>query len=609
VDEDPAPLLARSSSRGGVCIRQGACGLQNLGNTCFMNSTLQCLSNCCSLRSFFTGHGDEKPVFLSQISSSPLSSSGRLAREFSRLLCNMWSNTHESCAPAELKALVGQKRPEFSGYQQQDAQELLIFLLDGLHEDVNRAAYPRPVVPEVQSDGRPNEVVAQDSWEGHLKRNDSRIVELFQFQIRSEVECPVCHNVSVTFDPIMYLSLPVPKPPHSVALMVVPANYPKVPAVKMDVIAPKGATFEELERRLWTQLNRTPGEQPSCFVFADVWSDRVYKMFQDGHKISEIQQADNVYAMEVVLTPGAAEAKHVFVPVLFRKQQKNMYEYSHSQYSFDRVAPPRILGITEGATNSDVHKQLSTLARDLLSIASQNSAFDAVTQVDTYAQLRGEALPQDDACFVISSQQHVGVNFLDVDAVSALQAALPKTTTHKVIGNTSDPSAGGSMGGQLSLQQCLLKNAEHEQLQEEDSVYCRKCKEHRRCWKKIEIWTLPSQLIVHLKRFGKDRIDGPLTKITTPIEFPLELDLGPYLAKKQQGSMYDLYGVVNHHGSLGGGHYTAHALVTALDGEPINGSVGEWFNFNDSRVSKASVGELDHAAGYILFFSRRGQRI
>lgn len=602
VDEEPAPLLARSSSRGGVCFRPGACGLQNLGNTCFMNSTLQCLSNCSALRAFFTGGPEQKPPFLSQLSSSPLSLNGRLAREFSRLLCNMWSNTNESCAPAELKALIGQKRPEFSGYQQQDAQELLIFLLDGLHEDVNRAEYPRVVVPEVESDGRPDDVVAQEAWTGHLKRNNSRIVELFQFQIRSEVECPVCGNVSVTFDPIMYLSLPVPKPPHSVSLTVVPNEYPRAPMCKLDVVVPRGATFEELEQRLWAQLQRQPSELPSCFVFADVWSDRVFKTFSETHKISEIQQGDNVYALEVRLAPGAAEEKHTFVSVLFRKQQKSVY----TTFSYDRIAPPRILGVPKGATNVDVHAKLTAMANDLLGQVAQASSFELVTQIDTYASTRGELLLQDDARFSITPQQHVGVNFLDTDAIATLQASLPKVVTHHV----SD-AAGSAVGGStVALQQCLQKNAEREQLSEEDSVYCRKCKEHRRCWKRIELWTLPSQLIIHLKRFGRDRIDGPLTKITTPVDFPLELDLNPYLARPHSGTTYDLCGVVNHHGGLGGGHYTAHALVMPVDhdgaGQPSAG--GEWCAFNDSRVSRSSANEVDYGAGYILFYQRREQR-
>jgi len=600
VAEDPAPVLARTQSRGGVCARPGACGLQNLGNTCFMNSTLQCLSNCSALRAFFTGHAGQKPPFGGEISSSPLSLNGRLAREFSRLLCNMWSNAHEALAPAELKALIGQKRPEFGGYQQQDAQELLIFLLDGLHEDVNRAAYPREVVSEVESNSRPDDVVAQEAWDGHLKRNNSRIVDLFQFQIRSEVECPVCNNVSVTFDPIMYLSLPVPKPPHSVSLTVVPFDYPKTPMLKLDVVVPRGATFEELERRLWEQLQRSPNEVPSCFVFADVWSDRVFKTFAESHRISEIQQCDNVYALEVRMMASTSEEKHTFVSVLFRKQTKNVYA---SQFNYDRVAPPRIIGVPPAATNAEVHAQLGAMARELLEALGQPSAFDLVTQIDTYASTRGETLALDDARFTISGQQHVGVNFLDAEAVSQLQTALPKVAAPRA---GSGAAAGAAGGNAVSLQQCLQKNGEREQLSEEDSVYCRKCKEHRRCWKKIELWTLPSQLIVHLKRFGRDRIDGPLTKITTAVEFPKELDLQPQLAQPLSDAVYDLCGVVNHHGGLGGGHYTAHAVVMPFDHDGSTSCPsGEWFSFNDSRVSRSAADEVDYAAGYILFYTRR----
>lgn len=615
-EDTPTPLLARTTSHGGVCPRPGACGLQNLGNTCFMAATLQCLSNCGPLRIFFAGCPAQAPQFHTQLSNSPLSTNGRLAREYGRLLTQMWSNEHESCTPMELKGLIGQKRPEFSGYQQQDAQELLIFLLDGLHEDVNRAPYPRPVMPEVDSSGRPEREVAREAWEGHLRRNDSKIVELFQFQIRSEVECPECGCISVTFDPIMYLSLPVPKPPHSVTVTVVPVEYPKVAMHKIDVLVPKGATFAELEQRLWAQLSRQPAELPSRFVFADIWSDRIYKMFKDVNRITEIQHGDNVYALEVRLPRDLQEGVvPSFVPVLFRRQTKSSYAYSTPQFSYDRCAPPRILCTTGETTNAEVHRQLVAIAADLLALRpaptaqgaapsqAQGSALDIVTNVDTYASTRGDVLPNDDAVFVIPSGQQVGVNFLAAEAASALQASLPELQT----ANNASAAMQRGHGTGTTLRQCLEKNAEREQLAEEDAVFCRKCKEHRRSWKKIQLWSLPPQLIIHLKRFGRDRIDGPLTKITTPVEFPVELDLSDFLAQPQLGAVYELSGVVNHHGGLGGGHYTAHALVTSVndDGEGARAADAEWFRFDDSRVNKASVNDIDHAAGYILFYRQR----
>ena len=60
-------------------------------------------------------------------------------------------------------------------------------------------------------------------------------------------------------------------------------------------------------------------------------------------------------------------------------------------------------------------------------------------------------------------------------------------------------------------------------------------------------------------------------------------------------TIYDLYGVVNHFGSLNGGHYTAY-------GKNPNGN---WYNFNDSSVSGANKKELTSAAAYMLFYRRR----
>lgn len=86
------------------------------------------------------------------------------------------------------------------GYQQHDSQELLAFLLDGLHEDLNRIK-KKPYIEEKESDGRPDEVVAREAWNDYKKRNDSIIVDHFHGQLKSTLICPKCRKVSVKFDP------------------------------------------------------------------------------------------------------------------------------------------------------------------------------------------------------------------------------------------------------------------------------------------------------------------------------------------------------------------------------------------------------------------------
>lgn len=86
---------------------------------------------------------------------------------------------------------------------------MLAFLLDGLHEDLNRVPEPKPSVAPVEGGGD-DAGTASLSWANHLKRNSSKIVDLFHGQFKSTVCCPDCPKVSVTFDPFMYLSLPLP---------------------------------------------------------------------------------------------------------------------------------------------------------------------------------------------------------------------------------------------------------------------------------------------------------------------------------------------------------------------------------------------------------------
>lgn len=68
----------------------------------------------------------------------------------------------------------------------------------------------KPYTSLKDSDGRPDEEVASEYWENHIRREQSIIVDLFHGQLQSTVKCKVCGHTSVRFDPFNYLSLPLP---------------------------------------------------------------------------------------------------------------------------------------------------------------------------------------------------------------------------------------------------------------------------------------------------------------------------------------------------------------------------------------------------------------
>ncbi|XP_046386606.1 ubiquitin carboxyl-terminal hydrolase 32 isoform X1 [Ischnura elegans] len=184
---------------------KGATGLNNLGNTCFMNAALQCVSNTRALTQYFTEN-----MHLYELNrTNPLGMKGHIAKRYGDLIRDIWSGTAKTIAPLKLRWTIGKYAPRFNGFQQHDSQELLAFLLDGLHEDLNRV-HDKPYLELKDSGGRPDVVVAQEAWENHILRNKSIIVDLFHGQLKSKVTCKVCSHESVRFDPFNYLSLPLP---------------------------------------------------------------------------------------------------------------------------------------------------------------------------------------------------------------------------------------------------------------------------------------------------------------------------------------------------------------------------------------------------------------
>ena len=181
----------------------GFMGLVNMGNTCYLNSALQCLSHTVALADYFLGGHYKAELNV----DNPLGYKGKLVKEFASLVSDMWKPTQGNAylKPSRFNNTIWSNTEMFEKYQQHDAQEFLAFLLDALHEDLNRVS-KKPYVEDIDFiDGEAkfegekgpsvkstDDVVALKAWTHYLMRDRSIIVDMFQGQLKSTLQ--VCHH-------------------------------------------------------------------------------------------------------------------------------------------------------------------------------------------------------------------------------------------------------------------------------------------------------------------------------------------------------------------------------------------------------------------------------
>lgn len=299
--------LNNQMAESGMVVAPGFSGLMNIGNTCFMNCIIQVLANTREFRDFFL---DKR--YLDDINEdNPLGMRGQLAATFGTLLRWLWSCKRHYWDPRKLKDLVSKKNPQFFGYAQHDAHEFLAFLLDGLHEDLNRIR-KKPYTETIDSDGRPDSVVADEAWAQYKLRNDSVVVDLFQGQFKSKLVCPRCEKVSITFDPFLYMSVPLPKKKRVIPVKFMWKESYKKPIKYLIQIA-QDSTIEKLKE----ELSKRTRVRPCDIRVFEAYRGRILKFFLSGASLSNIEPKDVIIASEI-LSEDVAGEDVLEIPVMQR---------------------------------------------------------------------------------------------------------------------------------------------------------------------------------------------------------------------------------------------------------------------------------------------------
>jgi ubiquitin C-terminal hydrolase len=159
-------------------------GLRNLGNSCYMNSSLQAIINCKEFSDYFYSCDDKKLAIKKKLSAS----FSELVKEF--------DTTDEYIAPIKFKRILGSKINIYNERSEQDAMEFITDLLDLIHEEIKIKRRSK-----------------NDTLDGYQKwqiENESIVTNLFFCKIVSSIVCSECQNSRSIYEPCLYLPVPVP---------------------------------------------------------------------------------------------------------------------------------------------------------------------------------------------------------------------------------------------------------------------------------------------------------------------------------------------------------------------------------------------------------------
>ena len=170
-------------------------GLENIGATCYMNASLQCLSNTKKFTKFFLCDYDYKK-----------DDKKLMTNEYYKLLKKLWNkeNNNKPIKPTSFKEILSKQNSLFAGVAANDSKDFINFLIEKLHEELNE--------PKLNKDNNINNEIninninygnEMDMLKLFLSdfpiKFNSIISNLFYGILETKYHCNVCQDIKFNF--------------------------------------------------------------------------------------------------------------------------------------------------------------------------------------------------------------------------------------------------------------------------------------------------------------------------------------------------------------------------------------------------------------------------
>ncbi|XP_036059082.1 ubiquitin carboxyl-terminal hydrolase 16 isoform X1 [Onychomys torridus] len=625
-------------------------GLSNLGNTCFFNAVMQNLSQTPVLRELLkevkmsgTIVKIEPPdLALTEPLEVNLEPPGPLTLAMSQFLNEMQENKKRVVTPKELFSQVCKKATRFKGYQQQDSQELLRYLLDGMRAEEHQRVSKGILKAFGNSTEKLDEEVKNKVKDYEKRKTIPSFVDrIFGGELTSTIMCDECRTVSLVHESFLDLSLPV-LDDRSGKKNINDKNVKKTMEEE-----DKDSEEEKDDSYMKTRNDIPSGTSKHIQKKAKKQAKKQAKNQRRQQKIQEKvlhlndicttgHTEDNEHEAEMSL-PGEVE-------VDIESNHVSQEEVIHTEFYVNEKDLNGLEKMIESTTDSQCLEALGVRSvnreNDLEIVTSATECTrDAFLEEGTNGELD-----------ITNGLKNLNLNAaihpdeINIEILNDNHS--PAAKVYEVM-NEDPETAFCTLANreafstdECSIQHCLYQFTRNEKLQDANKLLCEVCTRRQgngpkanikgerkhiytNAKKQMLVSLAPPVLTLHLKRFQQAGFN--LRKVNKHIKFPEILDLAPFCTLKCKNVveestrvLYSLYGVVEHSGTMRSGHYTAYAKARTasshLSNLVLHGDIpqdcemestkGQWFHISDTHVQAVPVTKVLNSQAYLLFYER-----